>query len=130
MTFSAPIDRHRLQEYSGGDINFEQELLELFVTDAQQHLTAIEGAVTCLTSPLLSNSQEASTAQNLEIIYQEAHHLKGASGNIGAYSFQAIAAKLEQDAKQGLAECCAAHLSPLNSAFAELVDQIQRWSAI
>jgi histidine phosphotransfer protein HptB len=130
MTFSAPIDRYRLQDYSGGDINFEQELLDLFVTDAQQHLTAIEDAVTYLTSSPLPNSQADSTAQNLEIIYQEAHHLKGASGNIGAYSFQATAAELEQDAKQGRAERCAAHLSSLNSAFAELVDQIQCWSAV
>ncbi|PZD71479.1 hypothetical protein C1752_06362 [Acaryochloris thomasi RCC1774] len=128
MTLSAPINRNRLQEYSGGDIEFEQELLDLFVTDARQHLNRIEDAVNGMSSA--TGLQRSDISQTLEIIYEEAHQLKGASGNIGADAFQSIAAQLEQDAKQELAERCEHHLADLKRVFVDLTDQVQEWSKV
>lgn len=128
MTLSVPINRNRLREYSGGDVEFEQELLDLFVTDARQHLNRIEDAVNGISSA--TGLQRSGISQTLEIIYEEAHQLKGASGNIGADAFQSIAAQLEQDAKQGLAERCEHHLADLKSVFVDLTDQVQEWSKV
>lgn len=127
MASSTPIDPQRLQEYSGGDIEFEQELLELFITDAEQHLQAIEEAVGHVAMLQVADSKESNISPSLEIIRQEAHHLKGASGNIGAYSFQAIATQLEQDAKQGIMASYASQLSHLKNAFAEVITQVRQW---
>lgn len=127
MTLSAPINRNRLQECSGGDVEFEQELLDLFVMDAQQHLATIEDAIASLTSSA-TEPQHNNHPQPLAIIHETAHHLKGASGNIGADAFQNIAAQLEQDAKQGRPERCKSHLAQLKHAFGELAEQVQTWS--
>jgi histidine phosphotransfer protein HptB len=130
MSLSGPIDRDRLQEYSGGDVVFEQELLTLFVEDAQQHLASIEAVIDAakdnngdgLTSTGLP---EGLSATDLEIIYQKAHHLKGSSGSIGAERFEAIATQLEQAARQS--QPCSSSLSDLKIAFAELTIQIRQW---
>ena len=127
MAFPTPIDPRRLQEYSGGDLEFEQELLELFITDAEQHLQGIEEAVAQIMTLEEADSKESNISQHLEIIRQEAHHLKGASGNIGAYSFQAIATQIEQDAKHGIRASYASQLSHLKQAFTEVITQVRQW---
>ncbi|MGB7412646.1 MAG: Hpt domain-containing protein [Thermosynechococcaceae cyanobacterium] len=129
MNRSEPINRSRLQEYSGGEIEFEQELLNLFMVDAQQHLDAIDVAIASATdrpekSATRSLSEE-NTVVNLDIIYQEAHHLKGASGSIGAERFQKLAAQLEQATRQG--QPYLSKLSELKIAFAELATKISQW---
>ncbi|NJK42156.1 MAG: Hpt domain-containing protein [Acaryochloridaceae cyanobacterium SU_2_1] len=80
-----PIDHHQLQEYSQGDLVFEQELLALFIADTQQHLEQLQGAVT---------QQEWETAREV------AHHIKGASGHVGAQVMSRIAAQLETQSQQ------------------------------
>ncbi len=129
MTFSDPIDRSRLQEYSGGDVEFEQELLDLFVSDAQEHLAAIRDAMAMSnTSTSEVGLQSTMTGQDLETIYQAAHHLKGSSGNIGADRFQTIVAQLEQAAREGLKEQCPSYLDSMEQAYSELVSHIAQWS--
>lgn len=86
MELSPFIDWDYLAELSGGDREFEQELLLTFVEDAQNHLDA---------------AQAAASRQDLDAIMREAHHLKGSSGNVGANGIQTLAAQLESDAKQG-----------------------------
>lgn len=107
------IDRQRLQEYSGGDIDFEQELLDVFVADAQEHLTAIGNAI---------------ATQDFTTIAQEAHHLKGSGGNVGADSFQSLAAQLEQAAKDEHSANCQAHLTALQQIYITLTSHIEQWS--
>ncbi len=86
MELSPLIDWDYLAELSGGDREFEQELLLTFVEDAQIHLEA---------------AQAATRDQDFEGIMREAHHLKGSSGNVGAQQIQTLAAQLESEAKQG-----------------------------
>ncbi|MGF1600418.1 MAG: Hpt domain-containing protein [Thermosynechococcaceae cyanobacterium] len=129
MNRSDPINRNRLQEYSGGEIEFEIELLNLFIEDAQQHLDTIDVAISSAIKPTEGAAEgdysEGLAGSNLETIYQEAHHLKGASGTIGAERFEAISTQLEQAARQG--QPCIQHLCALKIAFAELTIQVSQW---
>jgi histidine phosphotransfer protein HptB len=76
-----PIDLEYLQQLSDGDTEFELELLEVYLEDTKQHLQAAKAAI---------------AAQDGAQLAREAHHLKGASGNVGAMAMQAMAYKLEQ----------------------------------
>ncbi|WP_298613775.1 Hpt domain-containing protein [uncultured Thermosynechococcus sp.] len=78
---TSPIDWDYLATLSGGDREFELELLQTFVEDAQQRLQTLANAV---------------NQGNIEQIKRDAHHLKGASGNVGITAMQTIAAQLEQ----------------------------------
>jgi CheY-like chemotaxis protein len=78
------IDLSRLQEISGGDAEFEQELLLSFVDDTKQELQAIKLAF---------------TNQDLEQLKHYAHQLKGSSGNVGINSMQTTALEIEKCAK-------------------------------
>lgn len=78
---TSPIDWDYLASLSGGDREFELELLQAFVEDAQERLKALADAV---------------NQGNIEQIKRDAHHLKGASGNVGISAMQTVAAQLEQ----------------------------------
>ena len=75
------LDWEHLHEISDGDADFELELLQMFVEDAQTHIDAVKEAV------------EQNDWQKLG---REAHHLKGASANVGAKPMQLAAQTLEQ----------------------------------
>ncbi|BAC09772.1 tlr2220 [Thermosynechococcus vestitus BP-1] len=77
---TSPIDWDYLATLSGGDREFELELLQTFVEDAQERLGALVKAV---------------NEGNVDQIKRDAHHLKGASGNVGIRTMQAVAAQLE-----------------------------------
>lgn len=80
-----PIDLDYLHQLSEGDAEFEQELLLMFIEDSQTHL---KGAKAALTQPAFSE------------LRQEAHYLKGSSGNVGAHTMHTLAAELEHKAAQ------------------------------
>ncbi|GAX35875.1 response regulator [Nodularia sp. NIES-3585] len=75
------IDWENLHQLSENNTEFELELLQIFVEDSQLHLEATKVAI---------------ATENFQQLAQEAHHLKGASANIGAISMQQAAEKLEQ----------------------------------
>jgi HPt (histidine-containing phosphotransfer) domain-containing protein len=76
-----PIDLEYLQQLSDSDTEFELELLQIYLEDTKEHLQAAKAAI---------------MAQDGQQLAREAHHLKGASGNVGAMAMQAMAYKLEQ----------------------------------
>lgn len=86
MHGAAPIDLEHLHLLSEGDLAFEQELLQTYLADTQMHLAAAKMAL---------------KARETTVLRQEAHHLKGASGNVGASLIQSLAAQLEHLAQQG-----------------------------
>lgn len=104
MNESSPINLEYLQESSGGDPEFEQEILELFVEDAQIHLAAAKAAI---------------AAQDAPTLRQEAHHLKGSSGNVGANSMYQVAAQLEAAALKQQADQFTPLYTELENAYAE-----------
>jgi histidine phosphotransfer protein HptB len=76
-----PIDLEYLQQLSDGDLEFEQDLLQVYIEDSKQHIEAAKAAI---------------TNQDCQTIARGAHQLKGASGNVGAIQIQAYAKLLEE----------------------------------
>jgi signal transduction histidine kinase/CheY-like chemotaxis protein len=82
---SLAIDWDHLHQISDGNTDFEQELLQIFVTDTQEHL---------------DTAQSALTHGDYEAVARAAHHVKGASANVGLTEMQTIASKLEYQSQQ------------------------------
>ena len=82
---SKSFDWNQLHQLAGGDTEFEKELLEMFLSDAESSLSQLEDA-------LSSNSIEA--------VEELAHYIKGASANVGAIALSKAAAQLERQARQ------------------------------
>jgi histidine phosphotransfer protein HptB len=103
---SFPIDLKHLAQLSEGDRDFEKELLVLYLQDTTEQLARLK---------------TAAIAQDWETLYQTAHHIKGASGNVGAPEIAELAAQLEQHTKQGILESTAVItqlIAELESAYA------------
>lgn len=83
------IDWEQLHDLSGQDTVFEQELLQLFLKDSLEQMTYL---------------QQAWHQENLLDIRQIAHHIKGASANVGATRISQAAAQLEIAARDGMKE--------------------------
>ncbi|MGI2902719.1 GAF domain-containing protein [Tolypothrix sp. VBCCA 56010] len=75
------IDWEHLHQLSENNAEFELELLQIFVEDIQPRLEAVKQAI---------------EKSDFEKIAHEAHHLKGASANIGATAMHLAAETLEQ----------------------------------
>jgi two-component system sensor histidine kinase/response regulator len=78
------VDLNALRELTGGDAEFERELVETFVSSGDKCLADIVEAV---------------RASDLETIGKRAHALKGASANIHAHRLSAAASNLESAAR-------------------------------
>ncbi|MBE9200951.1 MULTISPECIES: response regulator [unclassified Nodularia (in: cyanobacteria)] len=81
VDFELAIDWEHLHQLSENNTEFELELLQILVEDSQLHLEATKAAI---------------AANNFQQLAREAHHLKGASANVGAISMQQAVEKLEQ----------------------------------
>jgi HPt (histidine-containing phosphotransfer) domain-containing protein len=80
----AEVDMTALRELTGGDAEFERELVETFVSSGDQCLSEILSALqTC----------------DFDTIGKRAHALKGASANIHASGLAAAASSLEKAAR-------------------------------
>jgi HPt (histidine-containing phosphotransfer) domain-containing protein len=75
-----PIDLEQLNQISEGDIEFEIEVLQVYVEDILQRIEKLRGAI--------ANKDSTLTMR-------EAHHIKGASSNVGALQMQSLATKIE-----------------------------------
>jgi PAS domain S-box-containing protein len=80
----AEVDLAALRELTGGDAEFERELVETFITSGDQCLAEIVSAL---------------GASDLDTIGKRAHALKGASANIHAHTLSAAASSLEHAAR-------------------------------
>ncbi|MEM8614755.1 MAG: Hpt domain-containing protein [Cyanobacteria bacterium P01_H01_bin.105] len=80
------FDQEQLEQLSGGDKVFEQELLQMFVGDTENSLSQLATAV---------------SVENPTAIEALAHYIKGASANVGAVGMSRTAARLEMIAKKG-----------------------------
>lgn len=82
---SKRFDFNQLHQLSDHNPEFEQELLLLYFEDTQIHLQQL---------------QQAWNEQNRQQLEHLAHHIKGASANIGARQLAQIAAEIEQQTAQ------------------------------
>ncbi|GBO53939.1 signal transduction histidine kinase [Pseudanabaena sp. lw0831] len=77
----SPVNLEQLNQISEGDIEFEIEVLQVYVEDVSQRLSKIRDEI-------VSNKWSQ--------IMGQAHHLKGASSNVGALQIQILALHLEE----------------------------------
>lgn len=75
------LDRDYLREISGGDKEFEQEILQLFLEDAKEKVEKMADAI---------------NLGDLDTLKSYAHTLKGSSGSTGARQFQSCCKILEE----------------------------------
>lgn len=80
------FDQEQLEQLSGGDKAFEQELLQLFIGDTEDSLNQLAAAI---------------STDNQTAVQALAHYIKGASANIGAVGMFRMAASLEMVARKG-----------------------------
>jgi two-component system sensor histidine kinase/response regulator len=84
-----PVDMNALRELTGGDTEFELELVETFVSSGDQCLADIASAL---------------HTRDFDTIGKRAHALKGASANIHAQALAAAASALEIAARRNSAD--------------------------
>jgi len=99
------FDYAQLDAITGGDAEFEKEVLEEYLLSAPNDVTTLKNAV---------------AAGDASATGATAHALKGASATIGAKGFAAIALELEQAGKKGDLTVAPEAFSRLEAAFAEL----------
>ena len=108
------IDLKRLEEISGGDREFQEELLTAFLEDVRENLTKMKTAL---------------ELRDLHIIRDKAHAIKGASGNVGIPSMHATAAQLERLAREQHEEGIDELVAKLETALHAVGDWMAIWSA-
>ena len=99
------FDEAQLAAITGGDTEFEREVLEEYLNSAPADLQKLRAAV---------------AAGDAKATGAAAHAIKGASATIGAKGFAAIALLLEQAGKQAHMDEAPAQLATLESEYAEL----------
>ena len=102
----SPLDRNRLARISGGDRNFESELLAFFVGEAKNYLIRSREAIA---------KGDCSTLANL------AHQIKGSSANLGLRLMPEIAARLESQALENNLEQASGFVSELE----QILERVQ-----
>jgi PAS domain S-box-containing protein len=106
-TVSPEVDLIALREITGGDLDFERELLETFVSSGDQCLAEILNAC---------------RVNDFETIGKRAHALKGASANIHAVGLAAAASSLECAARANSA-------AEIDGLVQELTEKLQAVNA-
>ena len=106
------IDFDRLNEVSDGDVEFQQELLEIFIEDVTEKLQGL---------------QQAFQDGDRSGIARYAHTIKGASANLGITSMQAIALKLEHQARNDQLEDPQQQLTQIYQILDRLKESIAQW---
>jgi len=81
-----PLDRDRLTEIAGGDVDFAQELIQLFIEDVAQYIATLS---------------EAIAQADAETVRKVGHTLKGSSSNIGAEPLRCAASEVEMQGRAG-----------------------------
>lgn len=104
------LDLERLERISQGDSIFRTELLETFIEELQTHIVSLQSV----------------SLEDLATLKQEAHYIKGASGNVGAQQICSIAAQLERDAKQGKADNLSDLFAQLTKAYQAFIIFVER----
>jgi PAS domain S-box-containing protein len=99
---TAPVDFDALREVTGGDADFERELVEVFLASGDRELTALLAAL---------------SASDLRSVQRHAHGLKGASANMRARSLAGAAQRLEAAAAAGDTGACSARAHDVEQEF-------------
>ena len=108
---SDPVDLDRLREITSGDVEFQRELLQEFVEDAQ---TDLEAALAALAAA------DAATLAKI------AHRLKGGSATVAVAKIPELAAQIEHLARENQLETIGELLAQLERVLGEVRGFISR----
>lgn len=108
--FNLHLDLERLHQLSEHNLEFEQELLQLYLSDTQDQIRQLLQAV----------GQE-----DLLQIERTAHHIRGASASVGAIQLENISMALERGAPQH-PERTGLLMQQLQQAFAQFKAIVQK----
>jgi HPt (histidine-containing phosphotransfer) domain-containing protein len=108
---SIEFDLTQLDAITGGDAEFEREVLEEYLNSAPADMVKLGHAI---------------EAGDSDSVGAAAHALKGASATIGAKSLAAIALELEQAGKHGELSRAPEAFTRLSAEFAELKVLLQQ----
>ena len=93
----------------GGDDAFLIEVVQAFLEDSPQHVTAIQAGFTAGDAPKLMRA---------------AHSLKGSSGNFGAARLQTLCAELELNARASRLQGLESLVGRVGTEYAQLATQL------
>jgi signal transduction histidine kinase/CheY-like chemotaxis protein len=99
------IDWEHLHLICDGNEEFKFELLQIFVEDTAEHLAKLATAI---------------ATQDFQSLEHQAHHIKGASANVGLKTMHAIASELEYQAHQQQLEGAGYRLTSLQNTLQEV----------
>ncbi|MEP0880475.1 PAS domain S-box protein [Trichocoleus sp. ST-U3] len=102
------VDWEHLHQLSEGSREFELELLQMFFTEVQAHLESVKRAI---------------AINDFDSLAKEAHHIKGASANVGVEGMRSNAQKLEELASHYQL----AGTTEIVSALETALSRIQSW---
>jgi CheY-like chemotaxis protein len=106
----APVNLQRIKDITDGDLAFEQELIESFLSDTERHVADLESAV------------EETDGERLKL---QAHAIKGSGANAGAGRLAEIAGRLEQVRIGSESEKARELLDDLRSEFERVREYLQ-----
>jgi HPt (histidine-containing phosphotransfer) domain-containing protein len=106
------MDFDRLQEISGGDPDFEREVLEAFVAETSDQLAIAQARLE------LGDADAAS---------HEAHAMRGVALNVGARAFAQLIAEIEALSRDGELAAARAALSRAHLEFDELRSTLRQY---
>jgi HPt (histidine-containing phosphotransfer) domain-containing protein len=105
------FDYAQLDAITGGDAEFEHEVLQEYLASAPKDMARLKAAVLAGDAAAVSSS---------------AHGLKGASATIGAKGFAAVALELEQAGKKGELGNALGMFARLDAEYNELAGLIRQ----
>lgn len=100
-----------LHQISGGNLEFEQELLQSLVETLPVHINSLRHHI---------------EVANISAIKQEAHCIKGACGSVGANEAANFAAKIEHFAEANQLQNISIWFSKLESSFKQICSFVER----
>lgn len=105
-----PLDLAYLHALSDDDLEFEQELIQIFQQTVLEQLTSVHNGL---------------QSRDFDRVAAIAHQLKGASGNMGAQPIQRLAVQLETAAHQQDMSGIEATLGNLNQALQQFTSYVE-----
>lgn len=108
---SSEFDHEQLEAITGGDREFEREVLEEYLATAPQDVQKLRAAIAAGDAPAAGAA---------------AHALKGASATIGAKGFAALALELEHAGKQADLSRAPAILARMEHEFVALTELLRQ----
>lgn len=110
MQIEGPIDYERIEDATGGDREFLEELVQIFLTDADERIEELKDA-------LLKGEAESFS--------RTAHKLKGSSANMGAVRLTDIARDMESIGRSASLNGAVELMEPLQEELVRVRDTLR-----